>query len=197
MRQLVQQHLSSRACVTLLGTCCQLARTVVQHCTHDAEQQKQTLRWAWRAPGNDGSVPSTATPQFATAARLLAEWAPAELHVCLDVGMPPKGGAADCTTVSLPAALRPLITSLEVDWAHLTRASVDELQQCRRLHTLELAGCTFERDVSDEGVGELPLDALEEALRGMLFGYAVLPPRTLPKQPAKPLQPLPLLRTFR
>ncbi len=154
MRQLVQQHLCSDECVALLGVCRQLARAVVQHRTHG--QESTTLHWTWRARQEDFPLRNTtAKPEVAVAARLLADWAPAELHVWLrgtagptdalrgfDDGEPVPPG----TAVSLPAALPPLITRFTLTRMHVTPGTMDLLQRCQRLRALDVDDCTLESD---------------------------------------------------
>ncbi len=191
MRQLVQQHLGSDECVALLGTCRQLGRAVVQHRTHDAEQHKEELRWAWRALRNNGSVSSTtATRQVATAARLLVEWAPAELHVSLSgtAKFSLFGPGTPGTPISLPAALLPLITTLTLRRMHVAPSTMDLLQQCQRLRTLDVDECSF-ADADDRMRGLLR--APSRARGGASLEQALSQLRL------KPLQPLPGLRTLR
>ncbi len=78
-------------------------------------------------------------PQAATAASLLVRWAPAELHVAL---RGPRN--APPAAVSLPPDLRPLITSLRLIQMRVAPATLEScLQQCQRLHTLDVDACTF------------------------------------------------------
>ncbi len=161
-RQLVQRHLDAKDCLALLRTSHALARAAVQHRTR---QQRRALTWTWwpQEPQWSHRFSSMDTPQTRTAASLLVRWAPAELRVVLhgttrdDIG----------TAISLPAALLPLFTSLRLYRMHLRPATIDSLQRCQRLHTLDVDHLTF----------------------------AAAPPPA--QQPARALQPLPLLRTFR
>ncbi len=134
-RQLVQRHLDAKDCLALLRTSHALARAAVQHRTH---QQRRALTWTWRAHRRERSTLDT--PQVTTAVSLLVRWAPAELRVVLSGITRDKVGTA---SISLPAALLPLIISLRLKKMHLTPATMDSLQQCQRLHTLDVARCSF------------------------------------------------------
>ncbi len=130
MRQLVQRHLDAKDCLAFLRTSHALARAAVQHRTH---QQRRALTWRWWA-----QVSSMDGPQVATIASLLVRWAPTELRVVVMGAWPGQR-----TTLSLPVALLPLITSLRLLAMRLTPATMDSLQQCRRLHTLDVDECSF------------------------------------------------------
>ncbi len=191
MRQLVQQHLSGDDCVTLLGTCRHLARTVVQHRTQPPPQSR-ALHWNWRARDEStGSVSSTmATPQVATAARLLAEWAPAELHVSLSgtAEYSLHGAGTPGTPTSLPVALLPLITTLTLTCMQVTPLTMEALQQCQRLHTLDVDECWFS-DILDWVHSQM-----HEASRASGGASLELPLCNLRLRPS---HPLPELRSLR
>ncbi len=134
MRQLVQRHLDAKDCLALLRTSHALARAAVQHRTH---QQRRALKWTWQSRKREGSTLDT--PEVATAASLLVRWAPAELRVEL-LGY----WAGPFPAFNVPAALLPLITSLRLTCMHLSPAAMaNSLQQCRRLHTLDVDQCSF------------------------------------------------------
>ncbi len=174
MRQLVQQQLPRQDCLALLRTSHALGRAAVQHRTHPQPPQRaRALHWKWWPTKPEGATIDLdansvdVTPEAATAASLLVRWAPAELRVALHGTTWRKALKRQGTAISLPAALLPLITHLHLQEMHLTPATLDLLQRCQRLHTLDVDKCTF-------GVGGGPS-----------------------APPARTLEPLPLLRTFR
>ncbi len=128
--QRIVQHLDAGDCLALLRTSRQLGSAV---------QHRGALTWTWRAPP-DAEPNSMQTPQVATAASLLARWAPAELHVRLHGRVTPATKTG--TAFSLPATLPPLITRLHLSCMHLTPKAMGSLLHCRRLHTLDIERCT-------------------------------------------------------
>ncbi len=137
MRQLVQRHLDGAALLALQRTSHSLAQAVVQHHTH---QQRRALSWTWTACwGANSGVSGTDVVKAATAASLLERWAPAELHVTLQGSM--FSQCWEAPPFPLPPAVLPLITHLRLHKVHLTPAAVASLQQCQRLHTLDVEDC--------------------------------------------------------
>ncbi len=202
MRQLVQDHLSGDDCVALLGTCHQVAKTTVQHRTHNG---RQALWWSGWVPSN--------TLEDATTTRLMLERAPAELKVTLcgepaaaersDLGdeshdesegsEAPRLFSPTLELSSLPVALLPLISSLELTWLHLAPQSMEVLQRCRRLHTLDVDRCSFEdadmgcleklwaKESSSDGYIALMAAHLDKSVRLARQLVREQPLRTLPQ----------------
>ncbi len=135
MQQLVQRHLDGTTLLALLRTSHSLAQAVVQHHTH---QQRSPLTWTWNA--REDVVHSGASVMdealVATAVSLLERWAPAELHITL------RGVSGAVTSFSLPPTVLPPLTHLRLHHVHLTPAIMDSLQQCQRLHTLDVDECS-------------------------------------------------------
>ncbi len=133
MRQLVQRHLDGASLLALLRTSDSLAQAVVR-------QRALTLTWAarWDAHSGRGIMDEA---QEAAAASLLERWAPAELRAVLFSSFHAREGPA----FSLPPAVLPLLTRLHLLQLHLTPATVDNLQQCQCLHTLDVERCSTHR----------------------------------------------------